>query len=57
MSGPNKDHPFVTLPAIVEAICTELSVERSGFGEGVVYGECQLSFLGVEKPEFGQRPC
>lgn len=47
----------LTLEGMLEAICAQLGVERSGFGEGVVYRECQLSFPGVERPEFGQRPC
>ena len=47
----------LTLEGMLEAICAELGVERSAFGEEVVYRECQLSFPGVESPEFGQRPC
>ena len=38
------------------AICAELGAERNGFGEEVVYKECQLSYLGAERAEFGQRP-
>jgi len=57
MFGPHSIHLALPFEGMLEANCVELSAEGSGFGEELVYRECQRSFLDVERPESGQLLC
>jgi len=41
MFGPDKDTFALPFEGMLEVVCAVLGVERSGFGEEVVYRECQ----------------